>query len=192
MSATYSTSQAARLAGLSPAAIRNYIVGPFAAHYAAFFSSGACPPKGETRSLTERDLALIAFIREKTASGLTHVTIAEQIAQGALEGFTWTAAERADEGPTAPSEDEQAAQAPGSALVQIAATFTAQLAAAQTREQALYDRLIAAEQRAARAEGQLEAIQSQFETTQSELKAVRGELETQNRRRSWLARLFGG
>ena len=62
----------------------------------------------------------------------------------------------------------------------MAQSLTAELAAGHAREQALTDRLIAAETRAARAEGQLEAAQAQL----VELKAAQG--------RPFWHRIFGG
>lgn len=176
MTAVYSTAQAAKLAGVSEGTVRNYVRGAYAAH----FSAGANPPAGQPRRLTDQDLALLAYIREQTAAGVPHDEIAAQIAAGELGSFTWSAPE------ASPAEEEEELDGwgrpvarpkpeapPPAPLAIMAQTLTGELAAAHAREQALWDRLIAAENRAARAEGELAA-----------LKAAQG--------RGIFRRLFGG
>ena len=141
MAAVYSTAQAARLTGTSEGTVRNYVRAPM---YAGYFSEGANPPAGSPRRLSEADLAVLAFIREKTAAGVTHDQIAAQLVAGELAGFTWSA-------PVASQEEargepkRQAGETQPAALAIMAQTLTAELAAAHAREQAVWDRLIAAE-----------------------------------------------
>jgi hypothetical protein len=127
--------------------------------YAGYFSEGASPAPGQPRRLSEGDLALLAFIRERTAAGVTHDQIAAQIAAGDLEGFTWSA-------PTAGQEEEeaqpkrQAGEAQPAALAIMAQTITAELAAARQREQTLWERIVEAEKRASAAEAALAAVKA--------------------------------
>lgn len=151
MAAYYSTAQAAKLAGISEGSVRNYVR---AAHYAGYFSPGANPAVvGQPRQLSDADVTLLAYIREQTAAGVPHDQIAAQIAAGGLDGFTWSAPEEAPEAPPA-----TAAEPPSPApLAILAQSLTAELAAARAREAELWERLIQAETRAARAEGELTA-----------------------------------
>ena len=183
MGQVYSTAQAAKLAGISEGTVRNYVRFP---QYAGYFSEGANPPAGQPRQLTEADLTLLAYIREKTAAGVPHDQVAAQIAAGELAGFTWSVPEAApqdaaagdhwDVNPAA-GQGQTAALALGQPWVDLLNTT---LQGAQAREAALTDRLIAAESARARAEGQLEAAQAQL----AELKAAQG--------RGIFRRLFGG
>lgn len=188
MGTVYSTPQAARLLGISEGSIRNYVRQDL---YAPYFTAGANPPRGDQRALTDHDLTLLAFIRERTAAGVVHAEIAEQIAAGALEERTWT--------PPAPNlEDDSAPQPdmdgwgiprrkpapepspPPAPLVLLATTLADELRTARereeqarAREQELWDRIVAAESARARAEGEL------------------AELRAQQQKRSWWSRLFG-
>lgn len=177
MAAVYSTAQAAKLTGVSEGTVRNYVRAP---QYAAHFSQGANPPAGAARRLTDQDLALLAYIREQTAAGVTHDQIAARIEAGELGSFTWSAPEPARVGDTWGSIPDPAAR-PGDTwgsvpppqpapLAIMAQTLTQELAAARQREQELWDRLLASETRAARVEGELAALKG----------------------RPWLRRLFGG
>lgn len=173
MAQVFSTAQAAKLTGVSAGTVRNYVRAPM---YAPLFSAGANPPAGSPRRLSDNDLALLAYIREQTAQGVTHDQIAAQIAAGGLAGFTWSAPEagqaEAQPGDTwgIPKDPAPTQPAP---LAIMAQTLTAELAAARQREQILWDRIVEAETRAARAEGELEAV-----------KTAQG--------RPWYKRLFGG
>jgi len=155
MGQVYSTAQAAKLAGISEGSVRNYVRAP---QYAGYFSPGAAPAAGQPRQLTEADLTLLAFIREKTAAGVPHDQIAGQIADKGLEGFTWSAPEPA--AAEAAQGDTWNTAAQPAPLVIMAQTLTGELAAAHAREQALWDRLLAAETRAAHAEGELAAVRA--------------------------------
>ena len=175
MAQVFSTAQAAKLTGVSAGTVRNYVRAPL---YAALFSTGANPPAGSPRRLSESDLSLLAYIREQTAQGVTHDQIAAQIAGGGLAGFTWSAPEAGQEAAQGVDGWElppkrQAGEAQPAPLAIMAQTLTAELAAARQREQMLWDRIVEAETRAARAEGQLEAV-----------KTAQG--------RPWYKRLFGG
>lgn len=182
MGQVYSTAQAAKLTGISEGTVRNYVRFP---QYVGYFTQGANPAPGQPRQLTEADLTLLAFIRERTAAGAPHDQIAAQIAGGELVGFTWSISEAAAKaGQPAPEDaaqgDHWGTAAEPAPLAIMAQSLTAELAAARSREQALWDRVIAESTARARAEGQLEAAQVQL----AELKAAQG--------RSFWRRLFGG
>ena len=67
MAQVYSTAQAAKLTGISEGSVRTYVRAP---QYAGYFSAGANPPAGSPRQLSEHDLTLLAFVREKTAAAV--------------------------------------------------------------------------------------------------------------------------
>jgi DNA-binding transcriptional MerR regulator len=167
----YSTSQAARLAGVSPSTIRNLTTGSrYAPCYAPFFGPGVNPGTGQPRQFTEGDIRLLAYVRTQTAQGVSHADIAGQLAAGALEGFTWSAPEAPpEEAPprSARPEASTALVVVREAAVQLAGAIYAQAAEENRR---LQTALIDAERRAAVAESQLAAL----------------------RGRSWWSRLWGG
>ena len=181
MGQVYSTSQAAKLLGISEGSIRNYTSGPFALFYAEFFSAGARPEKGQPRALSEHDLSLLGFIRSRTAAGASHETIAAQIAAGELD--TWSPPEPGQAQSEAPSweqpkrKGEDLQPPPLALMVQTLAGELASArereAAAHAQEQELWARIVEAEKRAAVAEAQLTALQSAAA-------------------RPWYRRLFGG
>jgi hypothetical protein len=148
------------LAGISEGSVRNYVR---AKAYKGYFSPGANPAVvGQPRQLSEADLALLAYIREQTAAGVPHDQIAAQLVAGGLDGFTWSAPGAAQEEAAGPvdgwGQPAAAAEPPPPApLAIMAQSLVAELAAAREREAALWDRLIQAETRAARAEGELTA-----------------------------------
>ena len=173
----YSSGQAAALAGVSDGSLRNYCQGGrFGRFYAAYLSAGAAPAPGQPRHFSASDVAVLRFIRSRTAQGAPHATVAAELAAGALETFDWQppeesaqearAARRAAEPP--PEETAQ-----GQAVLVLVSQWRGLLEAGQAREAVLTDRLIAAETRAARAEGELAAV-----------KAAQG--------RGFFRRLFGG
>ena len=146
MAQVYSTAQAAKLTQVSEGTVRNYVRAPM---YAEYFSGGASPAPGQPRQLSEHDLTLLAFIREKTAAGVTHDQIAAQIAAGDMSGFTWSAPEASPEEAPSWEQPKRQPEPQAAPLAIMAQTLTAELAAAHAREQAVWDRLIAAEARAA-------------------------------------------
>jgi len=178
----YASSQAARLAGISGGSLRNYTQGGrFGRLYAPYLSAGAAPAPGQPRQFTGEDIAVLRYVRSRTAQGAAHETIAAELAAGALETFDWQppeeSAAQVRAARQAGQEEEEGQGVDGgrqpAALAIMAQTLTAELAAAHAREQAVWDRLVAAEARAARAEGELEAV-----------KAAQA--------RPWYRRLFGG
>lgn len=173
----YASGQAARLAGISGGSLRNYCQGGrFGRFYAPYLSAGAAPAPGQPRQFTAADVAVLRYIRSRTAQGASHETIAGELAAGALESFNWQAPEEsAAQVREARAAQEDAAQgvdgwgqptrrapeeAQPAALVVMAQTLTAELAAAHAREQELWDRLIASEAARARAEGALSALKA--------------------------------
>lgn len=193
MGSVYSTPQAARLLGISEGSIRNYVRHEL---YAPYFTAGANPPKGVQRELTDHDLTLLQYIRERTAARILHEQIAEEIAAGELEERTWTppaqdAENLGDESATPPDVDgwgiprrkpaPESSAPPPAPLALLASSLVEELTRAREREeesrqreQELWDRLIAAESARSRAEGEL------------------AELRAAHQRRGFLARLFGG
>jgi len=177
----YTTSAAAKLAGISGGTIRNLTTGQFAASYEGLFSPSASPGKGQPRLFTSEDVKLLAFIRQQTAAGLSHEEAARRIRAGELEAFTWSppiVAEEAAQHENAPQNviaGPQAPQSPesGSFALALASQWANLLESARARELDLQDRLIVSESARARAEGELEA-----------LKAAQA--------RPWYKRLFGG
>jgi hypothetical protein len=177
----YPSGQAARLAGISGGSLRNYCQGGrFGRFYAPYLSAGAAPAPGQPREFTASDVAVLRFVRSRTAAGADHETIAAELAAGALETFDWqppeeSAAQVREARQAAQEEEEgppkrQAGEAQPAALAIMAASLTAELAELRNREQILWERIIEAEKRAAAAEAQLEARKS----------------------RPWYRRLFGG
>ena len=93
MSATFSPSQVAAMTGVSLAAVRSYCE-----RFNTYFSPGATPPKGNPREFGAANVKLVAFIRAKTAEGLTHDQVAQAIDAGELTDFTqWQAAATGEE-----------------------------------------------------------------------------------------------
>lgn len=171
---SYCPTEAARIAGISPSSVKNYVT-----RHGDYFSPGARPAPGQPRSFSPEDVRVLAYIAALTRQAVTHADIAARLAAGELADFTWSApplVEARPQGPPAPQDQ------PPAALV-LAQVLSTQLDAARAREAALtdrflqreqdlHDRLLAAEARAARAEGELAAIKEQ--------------------RRPWWKRLFGG
>lgn len=174
MGKRYSTHTAAQAAGVSEGSVRNYLR---EAAYAGIFSQGAYPPPGQARQLTDQDVTLLGYIREQTAAGLTHHVIAAQIGNGALAGFVMPAEHDQAAGDQDLGHDQAAPQDQPAALVLL---LRDELTAARTREQALYDRLIVAESRAAAAESQASALREQLDQVRQAARPA-----------SWWRRLLG-
>jgi hypothetical protein len=184
MGQVYSTAQAAKLAGISEGSVRNYVRSPY---YVAHFSAGANPPAGQPRELSEADLTLLAYIREQTASGAGHDQIAAQIAAGALVGFTWSPPEAMPE-PEEAQPRQAAPEAPQpAALALLAGALNAELVRVRESEQALWERIIAAEKRASSAEASVKAAESRAWAAEAALTAIKREQAS----RSFWRRLFG-
>ena len=189
MGTIYSTPQAAKILHVSEATIRNYVMMDL---YAPYLTPGANPPKGRQRALTREDLAILAFIRERTAVGDMHDQIVDQLEEKIAASELPPLPMHEEEPPSTPEPDgwgiPKEPPATGSTanrapLAIMAQTLTAELAAAREREhqarereQQLWDRLIAAETARAHAEGELAA-----------LREARG-----TERRPWWKRLTGG
>ena len=165
----YPSGQAARLAGISGGSLRNYCQGGrFGRFYAAYLSAGAAPAPGQPREFTASDIAVLRFVRSRTAQGAAHETIAAELAAGALETFDWQPpAESAAQVRAARQAGQAEEEAQGvdggrqpAALAIMAQTVTAELAATRQREQTLWERIVEAETRAARAEGELAALKA--------------------------------
>jgi DNA-binding transcriptional MerR regulator len=155
-SATFSTSEAARAAGVSPGTVRNLLGGRFALPYAGLWSQSAMPAKGEPRRLSESDVRQIAFVRSRSAAGLSHAQIAEELRAGALEGFTWSLPAEAEPEPQQPAQD--------AALIvwqTTAGILQRELAEARQTTDALFERVVNAEAARAAAEAVAEQLRSQ-------------------------------
>lgn len=182
MATVFSTPQAAKLLNVSEGTVRNYVQHEL---YAPYLSAGANPAKGRPRALTAEDLALLAFIRERTSAGDTYEQIADQLAvkisAGELAPFQVPEEERNQapevDGWGIPRRQAQphADQPPPqpAPLAILATTLTEELRLSREREQALWDRIVAAEAARARAEGELAALRAA-------------------QPRSWWRRVFGG
>jgi hypothetical protein len=177
----YASGQAAKLAGISAGSLRNYAQGGrFGRFYAPYLSAGAAPAPGQPRQFTGEDIAVLRYVRSRTAQGAAHETIAAELAAGALESFDWQppaeSAAQVRAARQAGQEEEEAQGVDGgrqpAPLAIMAQTLTAELAAARAREQALWNRVVESEAGRARAEGELAA-----------LKTAQG--------RPWYKRLFG-
>ena len=188
----YSTAQAAKLAGISTATLRNLTTGQFAGYYAGVFSKGASPGSGQTRRLTERDVNLLRFIQQQTKHGLLHEEIAQKIRAGEMVEVAASPAEAEIEPPEPGAADEDhgqaliAAQPPVAILVQgVMAELVAnraEVTAAREREGQLVERLIAAESARAAAEASRVAALAR-------VKELAAELDRQ--RRPFWRRWFG-
>jgi len=169
----YSSSQAAKAAGISPGSLRNYCQGGrFGKFYAPYLSAGAAPAPGQPRQFTAADVAVLRYVRSRTAQGAAHETIAGELAAGALDSFNWQPPEEsAAQVREARAAQEEAQDVDGwglpkgppeapqpAALVVMAQTLTQELAAAHAREQALWDRIVEAEKRASAAEAALSVL----------------------------------
>jgi DNA-binding transcriptional MerR regulator len=192
----YSTSEAARRAGVSGGTIRNLTSGRFAEHYTGLFSPSASPGKGAARLFTEEDIATLAYIRSRTAAGVAHAQVAEELHAGALAGFAMPEGLPSSEeapaaaAPAPPASTALAVADQNAALMSLAAELAAgitgamrqqlentraDLQAAHNEAQALAAELRASEARAAAAEARAQELAAQVAAL----------------RRPWWARLFG-
>lgn len=140
----YRTSEAARLAGCSAAAIRAYCK-----RYFDYLSPTARPTPGGDRQFNEEDVRLFAFIASQTALGITHEEVSTRLAAG--EHMTFIVAR---EEPPPPTAAEQTAL---SVLVM-------QVQAAAQREQGLYAQIATLSQQLGEARGELTALKEQAAT----------------------------
>ena len=173
MSAYYTTSQAAAITGASLQTIRGYTK-----LYQRYFSTEATPESGQSRRFTSGDLRLIRFCLELAQQNLTREQIADRLAAGELDQFTWQA----------PAEPASASQEPtpshSTALVPYERLQAAQalLQDAQRREET--------------AAAQVATLQSEVQRLTLELGKAQGEAATLRGSRytapRWWRALFGG
>ena len=188
MSATFSPSQVAAMTGVSLAGIRSYCD-----RFAAYFSSGATPPKGTAREFTAEDVRLVGFIRAKTTEGLSHAQVAQAIDAGEAAEFTqgqaYPAADVEDVDPSSPAPAQPSPT--GGALVTAAQTQALQtlLEDYRRREETIQAR---AEQIQAAAQDRERALHDQIAALQRELGKAEGELAALKSRRPWWRAIFGG
>jgi DNA-binding transcriptional MerR regulator len=162
----YSTSEAARRAGVSGGTIRNLTSGRFAEHYTGLFSPSASPGKGAARLFTEEDIATLAYIRSRTAAGVAHAQVAEELHAGALAGFAMP------EGLPS-SEEAPAAAAPAAAAPAAAAPAPPASTALAVADQNAALMSLAAELAA----GITGAMRQQLENTRADLQAAHNEAQ---------------
>lgn len=182
----FSTSEAARIAGVVASSARNYTRDP---RFADYFSEQAQPTGNKARQFTANDVKLLCFIGEQPA-GVPLDAIAENLSEK-LAAYEWTLEEaqrQADSRPrkarsspkTGPGAQQQ--QEATTTALAILGEFTramqAEFAAAREREAELQQQVIEAERRAARAEAEAEATRLQLAALQEQ------------RSRSFWARLF--
>jgi len=171
----YSTKEAAELIGASKQILRAYT-----GTYARYLSTEATPEPGGVRRFTEADVRLLAFVYQKTTGeNLTHEAVLEQLAEGALEQFTWQ-----PEQPEPESTPESQQSAEAGMLVPVAQYRAAEAllrdaqrreSDAQEREQALQEKINLLERELGQAQGELSAT-----------------LANQRRAPAWWVALFGG
>lgn len=169
----FSTSEAARIAGVVASSVRNYTRDP---RFSDHFSEQAQPTGNKARQFTANDVKLLCFIGEQPA-GVPLDAIAENLSEK-LAAYEWTLEEaqrQADNRPrkarnspkTGPGAQQQqqaeqeGAPAPLAILERMTIVMQTQFAAAREREAELQAQLIDAERRATRAEAQLAALQEQ-------------------------------
>jgi DNA-binding transcriptional MerR regulator len=194
--ATYSTGEAAQLAGVSAGTVRNLLGGRFAGVYDGLpWSEGAKPAKGEARHLSDEDVRMLAFIRSRTSAGVPHETIAQELRDGALDAFDWQPSDepppprrRPEEQPP-PASSHASLATVGPDIVEavrvgsseLRTVMVAQLALvreAQARADALQADLDAMRERAATAEAQVaESSQLAADLRQAEARAVTAEAQ---------------
>lgn len=190
----YSSSRAAKLAGVSEASLRNYAPGgKFGRHYADLYSATAAPPPGQPRQFSEQDVILLRFIRSRSQNGIPHARIAEEVRAGALDSFDWRPPDETAQHARAERAQGEEESQPPAALVavqevarQLAGVMAAQLEQARADNDALQTQIIEAEKRAAAAEKEAEMLRIDAEKLRAELADLRAE-----RRKGVLARLFG-
>lgn len=141
---TYAPAQAARLASVSPASVRNYCK-----RFSRWFSADATPPAGQARSFTADDVRLLRYVGMATSAGATLAEVDARLDDGALDDFTWSPPD--PDAPAPPAAD------PGAALAPIAAALIGQLEHMRQREAQLTDALLDAQRRIGQLESQLEA-----------------------------------
>ncbi len=148
----YRPAQAATLAGITLASLREYTIA-----YAPFFSEHATPPPGEPRLFTPEDVRLLAFIADHTRQGAGHEEVIQRLASGALEDFHWGLPEQEQgDGQTT------TALVPVPQLQVIAEAFFRQVEEARAREEELRARLAIAERRISQLEDELAALRRQM------------------------------
>ena len=143
----YPPKQAATLAQISVASVKNYV-----ARWPARFSPSATPGPGIARSYSDRDVQVLRTIARLSREGLPTQEISARLAEGELDDW------QADNAPQEPIAGPQQAPQPQAALALIGPVLQAlqqRLDDAQRREDALQDRLLDAERRAAVAEALL-------------------------------------
>lgn len=182
--ATFTPKQAAHMAGVSAASLRNYT-----ARYADHFSANATPPKGQPRKFTAEDVRLLAFIRDATARGLKHGQVQDAIEAGELGEFDhW----QAPEPETEPIQDDE----PSTALA-----TGAQVQALQMILDDLQRRESVAKEETARLRTEMQAhdetYQERINSLTMQLGEAKGKLSAfeeaaRNRRPEWFRRIFGG
>jgi DNA-binding transcriptional MerR regulator len=192
----YSASQAAKAAGISHGSLRNYCQGGrFGSLYGPYFSAGAAPPPGQPRLFTAGDVALLRFIRSKTAQGVSHEAIAAELAAmreagedapdgtaGMVEGWQppeESAAQVREARRVAADGQEEAAQQTAALVAvqavadRLASVMTAQLEQAQAVNAGLAAQVLDAEKRAAAADREAELLRAQLQELRAELGQLR-------------------
>jgi len=149
---TYTTSQAARAAGISPATIRNHTRDPrLIPHFSP--TAGANP-----RQLTTEDVRTLKYISTQTGSGRTLDDVAADLDAGRHLDATWSAT---DQQPQDQDQDQDPQRTLiDAALMTMLQTLRDEFSATRARADQLQDQLIDAERRAALAEAELTALKT--------------------------------
>ena len=111
---------------------------------------------GQPRYFTDDDVRVLAFVAEHSRHGLPRCEILARLDAGELASFAYTPPEDAHQEAAAPATDTT----PGQVALVLINRLSVDLDSARERERELIERLIAAEQRASRAEGELAALRS--------------------------------
>ncbi|MCI0648003.1 MAG: helix-turn-helix domain-containing protein [Chloroflexi bacterium] len=152
----YGIGEAAKIVGVSPTTVRVWT-----ADFGDFFSEFATPQKGQTRAYTDRDIAILATIKELRSQQKSNEAITSALVQGELVDVSHI--------------ESSLAQTVGDGkstlitrLTAAIAKFEGELAATKealerTRQELAGERQarIAAEKEAARLAGKLEVLEAQ-------------------------------
>lgn len=141
---TYTTSQAARIAGIAASSIRNYTRDPRLTPH--FSPTAATTP----RQLTTDDVKTLRYIADATAAGSTISDVADRLTAGDVDLSQWAPPDAPQQTTDAPLIDP--------AMMLALQTLREQFSAAHDQNSELQRRLIDAETRAAILQTQLDAI----------------------------------
>ena len=142
----YPPKQAARLADISVASVKNYV-----ARWPARFSPSATPGPGIARSYSDTDIRTLRTIARMSREGLPTQEINSRLAEGELDDW------QPDNAPQEPISGQQQTPQPQAALALIQPVLQA-LQTAQQREDVLHARIAELERELGQAQGELSQL----------------------------------